>query len=70
MRGLVMLLIIMLVAPFVMPLLYGPDFKEAISVFRMLLLEVSISGGTMVLAQAFMALGKPKIVTILQGIGC
>ncbi|KRF38064.1 lipopolysaccharide biosynthesis protein [Paenibacillus sp. Soil787] len=62
-------LMIMLVAPFVMPLLYGPDFKEAISVFRMLLLEVSISGGTMVLAQAFMALGKPKIVTILQGIG-
>lgn len=62
-------MMIMLVAPFVMPLLYGPDFKEAISVFRMLLLEVSISGGTMVLAQAFMALGKPKIVTILQGIG-
>ncbi|MEC0227201.1 lipopolysaccharide biosynthesis protein [Paenibacillus alba] len=62
-------MIIMLVAPFVMPLLYGPDFKEAISVFRMLLLEVSLSGGTMVLAQAFMALGKPKIVTILQGLG-
>lgn len=62
-------LMIMLVAPFIMPLLYGPDFKEAISVFRMLLLEVSISGGTMVLAQAFMALGKPKIVTILQGTG-
>ncbi|GGA03084.1 hypothetical protein GCM10008018_56430 [Paenibacillus marchantiophytorum] len=62
-------LCIMLVAPLIMPLLYGSDFKEAISVFRMLLLEVSISGGTMVLAQAFMALGKPKIVTILQGIG-
>ncbi|TXK83698.1 lipopolysaccharide biosynthesis protein [Paenibacillus sp. N3.4] len=62
-------LVIMLVAPFVMPLLYGPDFKEAISVFRMLLFEVSLSGGTMVLAQAFMALGKPKIVTILQGTG-
>ncbi|WP_235886308.1 oligosaccharide flippase family protein [Paenibacillus cymbidii] len=61
--------IIMLIAPYVFTLFYGAEFKEALGVFRLLLLEVSISGGTMVLAQAFMALGKPKVVTILQGIG-
>ncbi|MNI07408.1 Polysaccharide biosynthesis protein [compost metagenome] len=62
-------ILIMLLAPLVLTLLYGPEFQEALHVFRLLLLEVSISGGTMVLAQAFMALGKPKIVTILQGLG-
>ncbi|GGF83507.1 O-unit flippase [Paenibacillus albidus] len=62
-------LILMLVAPFVIPLLYGKDFNTALTVFRLLLLEVTISGGTLILAQAFMALGKPKFVSILQGVG-
>ena len=57
---------LMIVAPFVFHILYGPEFKEALGVFRLLLLEVSIGGGTMVLAQVFMAMGKPKIVTLLQ----
>jgi O-antigen/teichoic acid export membrane protein len=60
---------LMLAAPLVINLLYGPDFKQALTVFRFLLLEASIGGGTLVLAQAFMALGKPKIVTLLQGTG-
>ncbi|WP_241781555.1 polysaccharide biosynthesis C-terminal domain-containing protein [Paenibacillus sp. DMB5] len=59
----------MLVAPFVIPLLYGKDFNTALTVFRLLLLEVTISGGTLILAQTFMALGKPKFVSILQGVG-
>ncbi|WP_379132282.1 lipopolysaccharide biosynthesis protein [Paenibacillus sp. sgz500958] len=62
-------LVLMLVAPFVIPLLYGKDFNTALTVFRLLLLEVTISGGTIILAQAFMALGKPKFVSILQGVG-
>ncbi|KGE19212.1 oligosaccharide flippase family protein [Paenibacillus wynnii] len=62
-------LILMLVAPLVIPLLYGKDFNTALTVFRLLLLEVTISGGTLILAQAFMALGKPKFVSILQGVG-
>ncbi|WP_025681288.1 oligosaccharide flippase family protein [Paenibacillus massiliensis] len=61
--------VLMLIAPYVFTLLYGPEFKSALTVFRFLVLEVSIGGGTMVLAQAFMALGKPKLVTILQGAG-
>ncbi|MGQ3477958.1 lipopolysaccharide biosynthesis protein [Paenibacillus sp. TY11] len=60
---------LMLIAPFVFTLLYGQEFKQALTVFRFLVLEVAISGGTMVLAQQFMALGKPKLVTILQGVG-
>ncbi|MCL6601683.1 MAG: oligosaccharide flippase family protein [Paenibacillus sp.] len=62
-------LILMLIAPLVIPLLYGKDFNTALTVFRLLLLEVTISGGTLILAQAFMALGKPKFVSILQGVG-
>ncbi|WP_238996582.1 lipopolysaccharide biosynthesis protein [Paenibacillus pinistramenti] len=62
-------LVLMLIAPYVLTLLYGPEFKEALTVFRLLLLQIAIGGGTMVLAQAFMALGKPKVVTLLQGLG-
>lgn len=62
-------LILMVVAPLVIPLLYGKDFNTALTVFRLLLLEVTISGGTMILAQVFMALGKPKFVSLLQGFG-
>ncbi len=35
----------------------------------MLLVEVTLSGCVFILAQAFMALGRPGVVTILQGIG-
>ncbi len=62
-------LALMLIAPYVLTLLYGAEFKEALSVFRLLLLQTAIGGGTMVLAQAFMALGRPKVVTLLQGLG-
>ncbi|KAA9004677.1 oligosaccharide flippase family protein [Paenibacillus spiritus] len=61
--------LLMALAPLVIPLLYGKDFSEALTVFRLLLLEVTISGGTLILAQAFMALGKPKFVSMLQGVG-
>lgn len=60
---------LMLLAPLVIPLMYGKDFNAALTVFRLLLLEVTISGGTIILAQAFMALGKPKVVSMLQGFG-
>ncbi|WP_150265348.1 lipopolysaccharide biosynthesis protein [Paenibacillus tepidiphilus] len=62
-------LLLMLIAPFIIPLLYGKEFNTALTVFRLLLLEVTISGGTLILAQMFMALGKPKFVSILQGVG-
>ncbi|MDF2925325.1 MAG: hypothetical protein K0R57_4239 [Paenibacillaceae bacterium] len=61
--------VLMLMAPYVFELLYGSEFHRALSAFRVLLLEVAIGGGTMVLAQVFMAVGKPKIVTLLQSVG-
>jgi O-antigen/teichoic acid export membrane protein len=48
---------------------YGAKFLESVIVFRILLLEIIIAGITWGLMQAFMALGKPGIVTITQGIG-
>lgn len=61
--------IIMLAAPLVIRLLYGSEFIDSIPVFRLLLLEVVIGGAALVLAQSFMAIGKPFIVTITQAIG-
>lgn len=62
-------LVIMLAAPLVIRVLYGSEFVESIQVFRLLLLEVVIGGAALVLAQSFMAIGKPFIVTITQAIG-
>ncbi|WP_373231285.1 lipopolysaccharide biosynthesis protein [Cohnella sp.] len=62
-------LVIMLAAPLVIRVLYGSQFVDSIPVFRLLLLEVVIGGAALVLAQSFMAIGKPFIVTITQAIG-
>lgn len=59
----------MLVVPMLLHLLYGSEFIGALPVFRILAIEVVIGGTTWVLAQAFMALGRPGSITIMQGIG-
>jgi O-antigen/teichoic acid export membrane protein len=53
----------------IVSLLYGKDFSETIPIVRILLLEVLFGSTTWVLAQSFMALGKPETVTVLQAIG-
>ena len=55
--------------PRVLSLVYGQDYLGAVTVFRLLVLEVVLSGMAWVLAQAFMALGRPGLVTLLQGVG-
>jgi O-antigen/teichoic acid export membrane protein len=55
--------------PTLLRILYGKEYVGAIKALRILVIEVVLSGATFVLAQAFMALGRPGIVTILQGIG-
>ena len=60
---------LMFICPIFLQLLYGKEFLGAVPVFRWLLIEVTLGGTTWVLAQSFMAAGKPGIVTILQGIG-
>ncbi|MEK8090148.1 oligosaccharide flippase family protein [Thermithiobacillus plumbiphilus] len=57
-----------LLAPWVLELLYGPGFVEATQVFRILLLDAIFASAGMVLAQAFLAVGKPGFVSILQGV--
>jgi O-antigen/teichoic acid export membrane protein len=55
--------------PTLLRLLYGREYVNAVGALRVLVLEVVLSGATFVLAQAFMALGRPGIVTVLQAIG-
>lgn len=55
-----------LLAPFGLRLLYGPQFLAALPVFRILVPEVLLSGVAAVLTQAWMALGRPGTVTLVQ----
>ena len=62
-------ILVMILGPLLLRLLYGSEYVGAVAVFRVLIVEVVLAGTTFVLAQAFMALGRPGIVTILQGVG-
>jgi O-antigen/teichoic acid export membrane protein len=48
---------------------YGSEYVEAAGALRILVIEVVLSGATYVLAQSFMALGRPGVVTVLQATG-
>jgi O-antigen/teichoic acid export membrane protein len=58
-----------LAGPILLRILYGKEYVGAVGAMRILVLEVVLSGATYVLAQAFMALDRPGVVTILQAIG-
>ncbi|MBW4654704.1 MAG: oligosaccharide flippase family protein [Kaiparowitsia implicata GSE-PSE-MK54-09C] len=62
-------LITVILSPLLLNLLYGSEFIEAAPTLNILVVQVVVNGTTMVLAQAFMASGKPGTVTVLQGIG-
>lgn len=55
--------------PVLIELLYGEAFLRAVPLLRLLVVEVFISSLVVVLAQSFMALGKPGWIAILQAIG-
>jgi O-antigen/teichoic acid export membrane protein len=57
------------VGPTLLRILYGGEYVSAAGALRILVIEVVLSGATFVLAQAFMALDRPGVVTILQAIG-
>jgi O-antigen/teichoic acid export membrane protein len=59
---------LMFIGPLLLNLLYGAAFLGAVPVFRILLVEVVLASTDSLLAQAFMALGRPGTLTILQGI--
>lgn len=62
-------LLIMALGPFLLRLLYGAEFVQATSVLYILVIEAVLAGSALVLAQSFMALGNPGVVTVLQGMG-
>lgn len=58
-----------LVGPAVLSLLYGREYSGAAAVLNVLILEMIVSGSTLVLTRAHMALGRPGFVTFLQSTG-
>jgi len=62
-------LAIIIIAPYLINILYGPDFSDAVIVFQILLVRKVVEGCSLVLLQAFMATGFPTVVTIIQLIG-
>jgi O-antigen/teichoic acid export membrane protein len=62
-------LCVMLLGPVLLTLLYGREYRGALVVLDVLVVEVILSGATLVLSQAFMALGRPGVITILQVTG-
>jgi O-antigen/teichoic acid export membrane protein len=61
--------LVCLTGPTLLRILYGSEYVAAAGALRILVVEVVLSGATFVLAQAFMALDRPGVVTILQAIG-
>jgi O-antigen/teichoic acid export membrane protein len=61
--------LVAVLGPMLIRLVYGPAYAGAVLALRILVVEVVLAGLTYVLAQAFMALGRPGVVTLLQAIG-
>lgn len=58
--------VVVALGPQVLSLLYGHEYRSANAVLRILVVEVVVSGATLVLSQAFMAAGRPGVITALQ----
>lgn len=61
--------VIAIAGPLALRTMYGAKFAGAVPVFRILLVEVVVSGATWILVQAYMAVGRPTVVTALQAFG-
>ncbi|MGG3280309.1 lipopolysaccharide biosynthesis protein [Paenibacillus solani] len=57
---------IFLVAPYLLIILYGKSFVEAIPVFRILIFQTAVTSISWILSQGFMSIGKPGTVTIMR----
>jgi O-antigen/teichoic acid export membrane protein len=58
-----------LAGPTLLHILYGQEYVAGVGALRILVVEVILAGATFVLAQAYMALNRPEVVTILQAAG-
>ena len=61
--------VIFVAGPWLIGLFYGPDFLGAVTVLRLLAVEVVLANVTLILAQPFMALNRPGLVAFLQSSG-
>jgi O-antigen/teichoic acid export membrane protein len=59
---------LLLIIPVILPIVYGASFSGAVTIARVLLIEGIISGAVWVLMQAFLALDRPELGTILQAL--
>jgi O-antigen/teichoic acid export membrane protein len=62
-------LLIALLGPILLPLLYGQDYRRAVVLLDILIVEAILTGCTLVLTQAYMAMGRPGTVTLIQSSG-
>jgi O-antigen/teichoic acid export membrane protein len=62
-------LFIALLGPVLLPLLYGQDYRRAVVLLDILIAEAIVTGCTLVLTQAYMAMGRPGTVTLIQSTG-
>lgn len=60
---------LVLLAHFALDVVYGAKFVAATPIFRILLVEDVFGGATWLLAQGFVAFGKPGRSTLQQGVG-
>jgi len=60
---------IVALGPAALSLFYGKEYRGAGLVLRILVIEAILSGATLVLSQAFMALGRPGVIAGLQVTG-
>jgi O-antigen/teichoic acid export membrane protein len=67
--GAVFAVVLIALFPLLIPLFYGSEFGVAVRVAQVLTIEALLGGLIFVLAQTFMALGRPGLVTALQGFG-
>lgn len=62
-------LLLILFSSLVLSFLYGDQFDSGVTLLRLLSLRAILEGMSLVVAQSFMALGRPGIVTFIQGLG-
>ncbi len=62
-------LLVAVCGPVLLSLLYGREYRDATLILNILIAEVILTGLTLVLTRAFMAMGRPGVVTVLQSSG-
>lgn len=62
-------IVVMLFGTELLRILYGAEFIESVPLVRILIMQVMVDSTMLVLAQAFMALGRPGMVTVFQAVG-